>query len=66
MKNRVREYRENFHLSQQELAEAVGVSRQMISYIENGTKKPNLILALKIAKFFDIPVSQLFELDVSD
>lgn len=69
MKNRVKELRENYNksgLSQQDLAEKVGVSRQMISYIENGTKKPTIILALKIAEFFNYPVDSIFELEEND
>ncbi|MCF2139114.1 MAG: helix-turn-helix transcriptional regulator [Candidatus Lokiarchaeota archaeon] len=66
MKNRVREFREKVKISQQELATAVGVSRQMISYIEKGLKRPNIIVALKIAKYFGKPVSTIFELDEND
>jgi len=50
-------------MTQQQLATEVGVSRQMISYIEKGSKNPTIILALKIAKFFNHSVEEIFELD---
>ena len=45
---------------QQELAEAVGVSRQTIYAIEKGKIVPSTLLALKIAKFFQKPVEEIF------
>lgn len=66
MKNNLKELRTKQNLTQQELAEIMEVSRQMISYIENGDKKPNLILALKLADFFKISVKKIFELEADD
>ena len=66
MKNIVKELREVKGMSQQDLANSVGVSRQMISYIEKGEKNPNIILALKIADFFHLPVAKIFELEETD
>ncbi|MHA1673111.1 MAG: helix-turn-helix transcriptional regulator [Promethearchaeota archaeon] len=66
IKNSVKELREKRGMTQQQLATEVVVSRQMISYIEKGTKKPTIILALKIAKFFNKPVEEIFELDSQD
>jgi len=66
MKNRVKDLRESRNLTQQELAEAVGVTRQMISYIEKGEKKPTIVLALKLAAFFGIKVEDLFSLEDTD
>jgi putative transcriptional regulator len=66
MKNHLKERREALGLSQQQLAEKVDVSRQMISYIEKGEKKPNIILALKIAEYFNCAVTDIFELEQED
>jgi len=50
-------------LTQAQLAEAVGVSRQTINSIETGRFEPSLELALKLARHFDLKVEQLFQLD---
>lgn len=50
-------------LSQTELAEAIGVSRKTISTVETGRFTPSVIIALKLAKFFDVPVEQIFTLN---
>jgi len=49
-------------LSQQQLADAVGVSRKTISTIETGRFTSSVVIALKIAKFFDMPLESLFKL----
>ena len=49
-------------LSQQQLADAGGVSRKTISTIETGRFTPSVVIALKIAKFFDMPLESLFKL----
>jgi putative transcriptional regulator len=61
--NRVREYRLRRGLTQEELAKAVGVSRQSINSIERERYVPSLVLALKFARFFDCPTDELFELE---
>ena len=66
MKNNVKDLRQARNLTQQELADGVNISRQMISYIEKGVKKPNIILALKLAEFFNVPIEKIFELDDAD
>jgi putative transcriptional regulator len=53
---------ENGDISQQTLAEAVGVSRQTIIAIEKGNYTPSLVLALKITKFFNTSVEKIFSL----
>lgn len=59
--NRVRELRAaNDRMTQQRLAEAVGVSRQTIIAIESGRYSPSLEVALKIADAFDRPVDDVF------
>ncbi len=62
MKNSIRLERVIRKVSQQELAEAVGVSRQTIYAIENGKFIPSTELALKISAFFGKTVNELFSL----
>ncbi|ELZ57377.1 MULTISPECIES: helix-turn-helix transcriptional regulator [unclassified Haloferax] len=61
MKNRVRTRREAADLSQGELAEAVGVTRQTINAIERERYDPSLELAFKLAAYFDCRVEDLFD-----
>ena len=61
--NRVRELRQRGEgMTQQQLAEAVGVSRQTIIAIESGRYSPSLEVALKIARSFNQPVDSVFQL----
>ncbi len=66
MKNRIRVERAEKEITQQELAGAVGVSRQTIVAIENGRFMPSTPLALKIARYFGKTVEQLFILEEGD
>lgn len=66
MKNRLRVERAELRISQAELAEKVGVSRQTINAIERGDYSPSVVLALKIASFFDKTVENIFQLEDSD
>ena len=50
-------------LTQADLAAAVGVSRQTVNSIENGRFEPSLTLALKLGRYFEMPVEALFSLD---
>ena len=59
---RVREYRTEMALSQGDLADRVGVSRQTINAIETGRYEPSLGLALQLARLFKCPVEELFTL----
>jgi putative transcriptional regulator len=61
MRNRVRELRAERGVSQAELAVSLGVSRQTVISIENGRYAPSLPLAFRIARFFAMPVEQLFD-----
>lgn len=63
MKNRIRVERAERRLTQQQLADAVGVSRQTIHAIEAGRFIPSTLLALKIARTFGKPVEKLFQLE---
>lgn len=66
MENRIRVARAEVRMTQQQLAEAVGVSRQTIHAIENGRFVPSTVLALKIARLFAKPVEELFQLEADD
>jgi len=66
VKNKVKELRATRNMSQEQLAEKVGVTRQTILYLEKGTYNPSLKLAMKIAQVFDVKVEALFALDESD
>ena len=63
MKNKIKILRAEQGLSQQELAESLGVSRQTINAIEQGKYAPSLPLALAIGKKFGAPVEQIFQQD---
>lgn len=64
--NRVHEFRVQRGLTQDELAKAVGVSRQSIISIERGRYTPSLYLALRFAQFFHCPLDELFQLKKED
>ena len=66
MKNRIRVARAEVRMTQQQLAEAIGVSRQTINAIESGKFVPSTVLALKMAHIFEKPVEELFILDDED
>ena len=61
--NRVKELRERHGWTQQELAEAVGVSRQSINSIERGRYVPSLLLALTFARVFKTSTDAIFRLE---
>jgi putative transcriptional regulator len=58
--NKVYEYRVLARMSQQELAEKVGVSKQTIFVMEKGNYVPTLLLAFRIADFFNVDVNDIF------
>lgn len=60
MKNRLEEIRKENVITQEELARAVEVSRQTIGSLENGRYNPSIILAFKIAKFFNLTIEEIF------
>lgn len=65
MINKVKELRENFGLTQKELGEKVGVSRQAINAIETGKFDPSIWLAYDLAKYFDSSIEDLFDFEGS-
>jgi putative transcriptional regulator len=66
MKNRIRVARAERRITQQQLADAVGVSRQTVNAIESGRFIPSTILALKVARVFEQPVENIFTLEDDD
>lgn len=60
--NRVRQHRRLREMTQQGLADRVGVTRQTVLSIERGKYNPSVVLALRIARIFGVPVEELFEL----
>lgn len=66
MKNNLKVERARLNLSQQELAEAISVSRQTINAIEKGKFNPSTLLALKISRVFNLSVNDIFELEADD
>lgn len=63
MKNLIKVERARHNLSQQDLADKLGITRQSIYAIEAGKFTPSTLLALKMARFFNIKVEDLFELE---
>lgn len=60
MKWRIKELRARYDLTQEQLAEKVGLSRQTLVAIENGSKDPRISTVMKIAKVFGCAVDDLF------
>ena len=62
LKNQIRRLRfENGEMTQQQLADRAGVTRQTIIAIESGKYAPSLPLAFRIARSFDVPIEQVFQ-----
>ena len=64
--NCVQMHREARGMTQQELADAIGVSRQTISSLEKGDYTPSVLLAIKIATVFNSSVERIFEVCVRE
>lgn len=60
MKNHLEEIRKKHGIKQEELAEKLEVSRQTIGSLENGRYNPSIILAFKIARFFNKSIEEIF------
>lgn len=60
MKNRIKELRAKYNLTQEELARKVGVRRETVIYLEKGKYSPSLDLAHKTAKALDTTIDDLF------
>ena len=66
MKNTVKVERAIRDITQQQLAEAIGVSRNTINSIESGRYIPSTVLSLKIARYFGKPAESIFSLEETD
>lgn len=60
MKNRLEEIRKERGIKQEELAAALEVSRQTIGSLENGRCNPSIILAFKLARYFNMSIEDIF------
>lgn len=60
LNNRLEEIRKQKGIKQEELALALEVSRQTISSLENGRYNPSILLAFKIARYFDMSIEDIF------
>ena len=60
MKNKIEEIRKQQGIRQEDFAKAMGVSRQTISSLENGRYNPSILLAYKIARYFDMTIEAVF------
>ncbi|EIK81934.1 helix-turn-helix transcriptional regulator [Gardnerella vaginalis] len=66
MKNAISQLRKQYKITQEELANEVGVTRQTITSIETGKYIASLPLAFKIAKFFDMSIEEIFSIEEDD
>ncbi|GAA0101959.1 helix-turn-helix transcriptional regulator [Paraclostridium bifermentans] len=66
MKNRLEEIRKQNKVTQEELATALEVSRQTIGSLENGRYNPSIILAFKIARYFNMTIEEIFIYEEED
>ena len=60
MENKLKNLRFEYKISQNDLAEALSVSRQTINSIENGKFDPSLTLAIKLMRFFKVSIDEIF------
>jgi putative transcriptional regulator len=63
MKNKIRDLRTARNMTQEDLAEIIGVSRQTINAIEKEKFDPSLPTAFKMANLFEIPIEQIFHFE---
>jgi putative transcriptional regulator len=63
--NRIKVLRAEHNLTQQELAEEIGVIRQTVIAIEQNKYQPSVVLALRLASFFKVRVEEIFQLTES-
>ncbi len=66
LKNRIKVFRAMHDLTQEDLARRVGVSRQTINSIEKGKYVPSVLIALKIAKVFNVNLEEIFYIEGED
>ena len=61
MKNRLEELRKERGIRQEDLAQALGVSRQTVISLEKGKYNPSLSLAFRLARYFAMPIEEIFD-----
>lgn len=66
MQNNIKSERSRLQMTQQELADALGVSRQAVHAIETGKFNPSTLLSLKISQVFGKSVNEIFFLETGD
>lgn len=66
MQTRIKEFRARYNLTQEDLAQKVGVRRETIGFLEKGKYNPSLKLAYKVAKCLNSTLDELFIFDESD
>lgn len=66
MKNNLKVLRAIRNISQEDLAKEISVSRQTINAMEKGKYVPSTVLALKLSRFFEKPVEEIFSLEETD
>jgi putative transcriptional regulator len=66
MTNNLKVLRAIKNISQEELAKKISVSRQTINAMEKGKYVPSTVLALKLSRFFENPVEEIFSLENED
>lgn len=66
MQTRIQELRKEKKVTQSELADAVNVTRQTIISLENGKYKASLVLAHKLAQFFEVSIEDIFIFDLKE
>ena len=60
MKNHLEALRKQRGIRQEELADALSISRQTVSSLENGRYNPSILLAFKLARYFHLPIEEIF------
>ena len=66
MKNRIEAIRKEKGIRQEDFAKSMGVSRQTISSLETGRYNPSIILAYKIAQYFEMTIEEVFIFEEED
>ena len=66
MKNRIEAIRKEKGIRQEDFAKSMGVSRQTISSLETGRYNPSILLAYKIARYFDMAIEEVFIFEEED
>lgn len=66
MKNKIEDIRKEKGIRQEDFAKTMGVSRQTISSLENGRYNPSILLAYKIAKYFEMTIEEVFLFEEED